>query len=264
MINWTVLLGILIPLIGTTIGAATVFFLRKNIGRNAQNLLLGLASGVMIAASVWSLLIPAIELSPAGALAWLPASVGFLSGIAFLIALDAIFPKIHKNLRFSNLGVSKQNFMLFFAITLHNIPEGMAVGVAFAGAISGSAELTFAGAYVLSIGIALQNFPEGAILSLPLKASGHSKKRSFLFGFVSGVVEPLAALITILLTSLITPLLPYLLAFAGGTMVYVVVTELIPEIHEGRRSFFGITGVAVGFVIMMILDVALSGNAPSA
>ena len=224
-----------------------------------QKVLLGFASGVMVAASVWSLLIPAMDMSASmGKLAFIPAAVGFMLGILFLLFLDRMVPHMHLDNKSegpkSNL---KKTTMLVLAVTMHNIPEGMAVGVLFAGLISGSQGVTFAGAIALSLGIAIQNFPEGAIISLPLKANGLSKNRSFLYGTLSGIVEPIGAGVTILLSSFVVPFLPYLLAFAAGAMIYVVVEELIPESQEGDHSNIGTIGVAIGFVIMMMLDVAL-------
>lgn len=255
-----ILFGILIPFVGTTLGAGCVFFLKDRINPLVQKGLLGFASGVMIAASVWSLLIPAIDMSEdMGKLSFIPAVIGFLLGIAFLLLMDQIVPHLHLGSDEPE-GLNstlKKNTMLVLAVTLHNIPEGMAIGVTFAGVLSGSSEITLAGALVLAVGIAIQNFPEGAIISLPLKSEGLSKKRSFLYGMASGIVEPIASLITILLTSIVTPILPYLLAFAAGAMVYVVIEELIPESAQGEHSNIGTIGFAVGFAIMMTLDVAL-------
>ena len=255
-------LGLLIPFIGTVAGAAMVFFLRRDMSQFMKKALLGFASGVMIAASVWSLLIPAIEMAreSSAKVVWLPAAVGFALGIAFLLALDHIIPHLHVDSD-SPEGIKKtkmtRGVMLILAVTLHNIPEGMAVGVVFAAVIGKSASVTFASAFALAIGIAIQNFPEGAIISMPLLSSGISKRRAFLYGVLSGVVEPLGALLTILLTGLITPILPYILAFAAGAMIYVVVEELIPDAHEGDHSDVGTIAVALGFLLMMILDVAL-------
>lgn len=252
--------GVAIPFIGTTLGAAMVFFMKGEMSARLQKLLLGFASGVMIAASVWSLLIPAIGMAEsAGAAAWLPALVGFLAGIGFLLLLDTIIPHLHLNSdspegRPSGLGKS---LMLVLAVTLHNIPEGMAVGVVLAGMRSGGAVITTAGAFALAVGIAIQNFPEGAIISMPLVGSGLSRGKAFCYGFLSGVVEPVGAIVTILLTALVTPILPYILAFAAGAMIYVVVEELIPEAQAGEHSNIGTIGVALGFALMMVLDVAL-------
>lgn len=214
----------------------------------------------MIAASVWSLIIPSIEMAEEkGAIAWIPAAIGFLLGIIFLLVLDSIIPHMHLESEKPE-GIKsklKKTTMLVLAVTLHNIPEGMAVGVLFAGAIIGNTGVTMAGALTLAIGIAIQNFPEGAIISMPLKSEGISKTKSFLYGALSGIVEPIAAVITILLTNFVVPILPYLLSFAAGAMIYVVVEELIPESQSGEHSNIGTIGVAIGFVIMMILDVAL-------
>lgn len=253
-------LGILLPFIGTTLGAGCVFFLKDQISPLIQKGLLGFASGVMIAASVWSLLIPAIDMSESmGKFSFIPAVVGFAIGIAFLLLMDKIIPHLHLSSDEPEGMKSslKKSTMLVLAVTLHNIPEGMAVGVVFAGVMTGSSNITIAGAFALAIGIAIQNFPEGAIISLPLKTEGKSKGKAFLYGTLSGIVEPIGALITILLTSYVVPLLPYLLSFAAGAMIYVVVEELIPEASEGEHSNIGTIGFAVGFLIMMTLDVAL-------
>lgn len=252
--------GVMIPFIGTTAGAACVFFLRNEIKPLLQKALLGFASGVMVAASVWSLLIPAMEMSAKmGRLAFIPAAAGLLLGVAFLLLMDRIVPHLHLGSEVSEgpKTTLKKTTMLVLAVTLHNIPEGMAVGVVLAGALMGESEVSMAGALVLSLGIAIQNFPEGAIISLPLRSEGESRRKAFLHGMLSGVVEPVAAVLTILLASLIEPVLPYLLAFAAGAMIYVVVEELIPEASEGEHSNIGTIGFAVGFVIMMMLDVAL-------
>ena len=254
------LAGLLIPFIGTTLGSAMVFFMKNSMHRGVEKLLLGFASGVMIAASVWSLLIPAIDMAKEqGQIAWLPAAAGFLGGMAFLLALDSLIPHLHLESAEpegmeSNL---KKTTMLVLAVTLHNIPEGMSVGVTFAGALVGDAGITMAGAFVLAVGIAIQNFPEGAIISMPLRSEGVSKGRAFLYGALSGIVEPIGAFITILLAEQIVSALPVFLAFAAGAMIYVVVEELIPESQAGGHSNIGTVGVAIGFVIMMILDVAL-------
>ncbi|MDR0874577.1 MAG: ZIP family metal transporter [Clostridiales Family XIII bacterium] len=255
-----VIIGVLIPFAGTVLGSAMVLVMRRNLGDQVQKLLLGFASGVMVAASVWSLLLPSLEQAKeAGGIAWLPASVGFLLGIAFLLALDSLIPHLHPNAeKPEGLHTKvKKNTMLMFAVTLHNIPEGMAVGVVFAGLLAGDAGITLSSALALSIGIAIQNFPEGAIVSMPMRSAGVSRGKAFLNGTLSGVVEPIAAVITILLTSIFVPILPYLLAFAAGAMIYVVVEELIPGLQEGEHSNIGVIGVALGFVLMMILDVAL-------
>ncbi|MBP0989982.1 MAG: ZIP family metal transporter [Clostridia bacterium] len=254
--------GIMIPFFGTLLGAAAVFFIKNNnMGDKLRKLLLGFASGVMIAASVWSLLIPSISMSAGyGSNAWIPATAGFLLGMGFLLLLDTVTPHIHINDsehqegKPSGLGKS---MMLILAVTLHNIPEGMAVGVAFAGVISGKADITMSGAIALAIGIAIQNFPEGAIISAPLLSSGLSKKKSFLYGAASGIVEPIGAVLTLLITSAVTSALPYILSFAAGAMIYVVVEELIPESRSENHSNAGNIGVAFGFALMMALDVAL-------
>lgn len=252
--------GLLIPFAGTTLGAAMVFFMRNKMNKMVEKLLLGFASGVMIAASIWSLILPAIEMSQEqGKIAWVPATIGFMFGIIFLLILDSVIPHLHLHNEKPE-GVKsklKNTTMLVLAVTLHNIPEGMAVGVTFAGALIGNAGITMAGAFALAIGIAIQNFPEGAIISMPLKAEGVSKPKAFILGTLSGIVEPIGAIITILLTKSIVPILPYVLAFAAGAMIYVVVEELIPESQDGEHSNIGTIGVAIGFVVMMILDVAL-------
>lgn len=254
------LFGILIPFLGTLLGSSTVFLMKNEMNKKVEKMLLGFASGVMIAASVWSLLIPSIEMvKEQGNIAWIPASIGFLLGMTFLLILDSIIPHMHLESEKPE-GIKsklKKTTMMIFAVTLHNIPEGMAVGVTFAGALSGNAGITMAGALTLAIGIAIQNFPEGAIISMPLKSEGMSKLKAFLYGTLSGIVEPMGAIITILITNFITPLLPYFLAFAAGAMIYVVVEELIPESQAGEHSNIGTIGVALGFAIMMILDVAL-------
>ncbi|MEF9938752.1 MAG: ZIP family metal transporter [Clostridium sp.] len=253
-------LGILIPFIGTTVGAACVFFLRKEINPVVQKTLLGFASGVMVAASVWSLLIPAMNMSEhMGKLAFVPAASGLLLGMAFLLLMDRIIPHLHLDHQDPEGPKSKlkKTTMLVLAVTLHNIPEGMAVGVVFAGVLAESSGITMAGAFALALGIAIQNFPEGAIISLPLRTEGATKKKAFILGTLSGIVEPIGAVLTILLYKTVVPLLPYLLAFAAGAMLYVVVEELIPESAEGEHSNMGTIGFAVGFVIMMVLDVAL-------
>ena len=258
--NLDVILGILLPFAGTTLGAAMVFFMRKEMNEKLQKGLLGFASGVMIAASVWSLLIPAIEMAEEGGqIAWIPAAAGFLLGIGFLLLLDTVTPHQHfQESEPEGIQASlRKTTMLMLAVTLHNIPEGMAVGVMFAGLLTANSGITLAGAFALSVGIAIQNFPEGAIISLPLKGEGMSSNRAFLYGTLSGVVEPVAALLTVLLYRVLAPVLPYLLAFAAGAMMYVVVEELIPETAEGEHSNIGTIGFAVGFALMMMLDVAL-------
>ena len=256
-----ILTGILIPFIGTTAGAACVFFLKDQIKPVIQKTLLGFASGVMVAASVWSLLIPAMDMSEGmGKLAFIPSAVGFLFGIAFLLLMATLLPHLHLNSDEPEGTKSslKKTTMLVLAVTLHNIPEGMAVGVVFAGLLAENSGITMAGAMALSIGIAIQNFPEGAIISLPLKSEGGSSRgKAFFLGMLSGIVEPVGAVLTIAMYRFIVPVLPYLLAFAAGAMIYVVVEELIPESAEGEHSNMGTIGFAAGFVIMMILDVAL-------
>ncbi|MBE6070541.1 MAG: ZIP family metal transporter [Clostridium butyricum] len=255
-----IMIGILIPLIGTILGAACVYFMKNKLNILVNKILLGFASGVMVAASVWSLLIPSIDMSEnMGKLSFIPAAIGFLIGIGFLLILDKVIPHFHLNADKPEGPKSslKKSTMLVFAVILHNIPEGMAVGVVFAGVMSGNSLITISGAFVLAIGIAIQNFPEGAIISLPLRSEGMSKNKAFAYGVLSGIVEPIGAVITIMLSKFIIPILPYLLSFAAGAMIYVVVEELIPETAEGEHSNIGTIGFAVGFVIMMILDVAL-------
>ena len=257
-----IILSAFIPFIGTTLGSAMVFFMKDKINDKIQKILIGFAAGVMIAASIWSLIMPAIEESEhLGNFSWVPAAIGFLLGMGFLLLLDSIVPHLHLNSDEPE-GVKpkksiKKTTMFIFAVTLHNIPEGMAVGVVLAGAYSGDIVLTMAGALVLSIGIAIQNFPEGAIISMPLKNEGFSKKKAFGYGVLSGVVEPIATLLTILLASFVTPILPYLLSFAAGAMIYVVVEELIPESQTGKHTNLATIAVAIGFTLMMILDIAL-------
>ena len=253
-------LGLLIPFIGTVLGASLVFLLKKDMSSGLQKALLGFASGVMIAASVWSLIIPAINMSESyNSFAFLPAAVGFLAGMGFLLVLDSVIPHLHVNseLPEGKNAKLKKSTMLVMAVTLHNIPEGMAVGVVFAGLLTEVSVVSVASAFALAIGIAIQNFPEGAIISMPLVANGISKRRAFAYGALSGIVEPISAAITILLTAFITPVLPYVLSFAAGAMIYVVVEELIPESQSGAHSNIGTIGVALGFTLMMILDVAL-------
>lgn len=261
--NSNVIIGALIPFVGTTLGAGCVFLLRGAMPDKVQKAMLGFASGVMIAASVWSLLIPAMNMAEGmGKFAFVPAAVGFLLGILFLLIMDKVIPHMHlgsdepEGVK-SNLGKST---MLMFAVTLHNVPEGAAVGIVLAGAIAtaneGGGLITLASALALSVGIAIQNFPEGAIISLPLKEE-LGKKKAFIYGALSGIVEPLAAFVAILLAAFVEPILPYMLAFAAGAMMYVVVEELIPESAEGKHSNIATVGFAIGFVLMMILDVAL-------
>ena len=252
--------GLAIPFLGTTLGSAMVFFMKNKINNKIEKLLLGFASGVMIAASIWSLLIPSIDMAEEqGVIAWIPATIGFLLGIFFLLILDTIIPHLHLNSNEPEGMKSKlkKTTMMVLAVTLHNIPEGMAVGVVFAGAVSGNTGITMAGAFALAIGIAIQNFPEGAIISMPLKSEGISKLKAFWYGTLSGIVEPIGAVLTIALTNLVVPILPYFLSFAAGAMIYVVVEERIPESQVGEHSNIGTIGVAIGFAIMMILDVAL-------
>ena len=235
-----------------------VFLMKNEINRKIEKFLLGFASGVMIAASVWSLLMPSIEMAEEqGVIAWMPASVGFIIGILFLLWIDYITTKIKEQKEENTQNSCKKKSMLFFAVTLHNIPEGMAVGVALAGAMLGNAGITMGAALALAMGIAIQNFPEGAIISMPLKNEGMSKLKSFWYGTLSGIVEPIASIITIALTNLVVPILPYFLSFAAGAMIYVVVEELIPEAQMGEHTDIGTIGVSIGFIIMMILDVAL-------
>ncbi len=256
-----VFVGLLIPFLGTTAGAACVFFMKKTLGDLVQRSLAGFAAGVMVAASIWSLLIPAIDQSAhLGKLSFLPVFAGFWCGILFLLALDHLIPHLHVGSEQaegpkSNLS---RTVMMVLAVTLHNIPEGMAVGVMYAGFLSDNPQITAASALALTLGIAIQNFPEGAIISLPLRAEGESKGRAFLGGVFSGVVEPIGAVLTILAAQLVIPALPYLLSFAAGAMLYVVVEELIPEMSQGRHSNLGTVFFAVGFSVMMVLDVALS------
>ena len=246
-----IILGILIPFIGTTLGSALVFFVKKNIDNRYQKFLLSFASGVMIAASIWSLLIPAINLSKN--IKWIPPSIGFILGVFFLLVIDKLISYFKTNKK----NKIKKRSMLFLAVTLHNIPEGMAVGVIFAGYLSGNSSVTLASCFALSLGIAIQNFPEGSIISLPLRLEGLSKKKAFLYGALSGIVEPLFSFLTILLTRFILPLMPYFLSFAAGCMIYVVVEELIPEAKENTNSSSGVIALSFGFIIMMILDMAL-------
>lgn len=254
------ILGLLLPLAGTSLGAAMVFFLKKNIPLLLNKALTGFAAGVMVAASVWSLLIPSIEMTGStGLMSILPAVVGFIIGIGFLLFLDSVVPHQHIDSDVSEGPKShlSRTSKLVFAVTLHNIPEGMAVGVALAAALEHNSFMPMSGALALAVGIAIQNFPEGAIVSMPLRKAGNSRRKSFLYGSLSGAVEPVGAIITILLASIVIPVLPYLLAFAAGAMMYVVVEELIPETQEGKHSNMGTIGFAVGFLLMMTLDVLL-------
>lgn len=252
-------LGVMIPFVGTSLGAACVFLLKHSIRPKVQKGLLGFAAGVMVAASVWSLLIPAMDMSShMEKLAFLPAAVGFLIGIGFLLAMDKLVPHLHmdKNEPEGPHAGWKKSTMMMLAVTIHNIPEGASVGIVLAAAASSQTMITAASAMVLSIGIAVQNFPEGAIISLPMKEEA-GKKKAFLYGVLSGVVEPIAAVATIFLSAYIEGILPYMLAFAAGAMIYVVVEELVPEAAVGEQSDIGTIGFAVGFVLMMIMDVAL-------
>ena len=254
------LYGIMIPFLGTSLGAACVFFMKKSMGDILQKILTGFAAGVMVAASVWSLLIPSLEQAESlGKWSFVPAVTGFWLGILFLLVLDHVIPHLHMGSNEAEGPKSKlqKTTMLVLAVTLHNIPEGMAVGVVFAGFLAGNESITAMGALALALGIAIQNFPEGAIISMPLKAEGMSKGKAFLNGVVSGIVEPVGALLTILAAGIVIPVLPYLLSFAAGAMIYVVVEELIPEMSEGHHSNIGTVFFALGFSVMMILDVAL-------
>ena len=256
MIFWS----LLTPFFGTALGAACVFFLKKGLGDRVQRGLTGFASGVMVAASIWSLLIPAME-QPAGVGGWafLPAVTGFWAGILFLLGLDHLIPHLHQRSQQAE-GPRTQlqrSTMMVLAVPLHNIPEGMAVGVVYAGLLSGEGQITMMAALALSLGIAIQNFPEGAIISMPLRSEGMGKAKAFAGGVLSGVVEPVGALLTILAAGLVVPALPYLLSFAAGAMLYVVVEELIPEMSQGEHSNVGTLAFALGFTLMMALDVAL-------
>ena len=253
-------LGILIPFLGTTLGSACVFFMKKSLSDLVRRSLAGFAAGVMVAASIWSLLIPAIEQSEnMGKLSFLPAFIGFWVGVLFLLLLDRLIPHLHVGSEQAEGPKSKlgRTTMMVLAVTLHNIPEGMAVGVVYAGFLAGNTQITAASALALSLGIAIQNFPEGAIISMPLRAERVRKGRAFLGGVLSGVVEPIGAVLTLLAAQFVIPALPYLLSFAAGAMLYVVVEELIPEMSQGRHSNLGTVFFAVGFSVMMVLDVAL-------
>ena len=244
--------GIFIPFIGTSLGSSLVFFLKKGMNEKFQKIIVGFASGVMIAASIWSLIIPAVEMAEQqNRIPWIPASVGVIAGILFLILVNKIAQKIEEKEEGKKLN------MLTFSVTLHNIPEGMAVGVCFAGFLAGTSGISLIEAIILAMGIAIQNIPEGAIISLPLNLEGKNKKKAFLTGVLSGIVEPISALITILLINAVVPILPYLLSFAAGAMIYVVVEELVPEMHSGKKSVLGMIGVTMGFVMMMALDIPL-------
>lgn len=260
MTTLQIALILLIPLCGTVLGSASALLLGEKTASKMQNTLLGFASGVMVAAAVWSLLMPAIEFTEqGGGIGWIPAAVGFLCGMGFMLLLDQFTPHLHIDSTTpeglpSSLGRST---MLMLAVTLHNIPEGMAVGVVVAGSLTGQADLGVAAAVALAMGMALQNIPEGAIISLPIRAQGGSRLKSFGFGALSGIVEPISAVVTILLVEYLVGVFPYLLAAAAGAMVYVVVEELIPEAHQGKHSNIPTIGFAAGFVIMMVLDTAL-------
>lgn len=244
--------GIMIPFIGTGLGSSLVFFLKQKLNEKVQKMIVGFAAGVMIAASVWSLILPAVEMAEnQGTIAWIPAATGFTIGVGFLLITNYLAEKIEKKQNGKKLN------MLLFSVTLHNIPEGMAVGVCFAGFLAGNAGIDLLEAMLLAIGIAIQNIPEGAIISIPLKMNGQKKKKSFICGVLSGIVEPISAFATILLLNIIVPILPYLLSFAAGAMIYVVIEELVPEIHTGNTSKLGIVGVTIGFIVMMVLDIAL-------
>ena len=252
--------GILIPFLGTSLGAGCVFFLKNSLRDGIQRALTGFAAGVMVAASVWSLLIPAMEqAADLGRLAFFPAAAGFWLGVLFLLLLDHLIPHLHQNSLQAEGPKSRlqRTTMMVLAVTLHNIPEGMAVGVVYAGYLAGTTQITAAGALALSLGIAIQNFPEGAIISMPLRAEGMKKGRAFWGGVLSGIVEPIGAVLTILAAGIVVPALPYLLSFAAGAMLYVVVEELIPEMSQGQHSNVGTVFFAVGFSVMMVLDVAL-------
>ena len=252
--------GILIPFLGTSLGAGCVFFLKNSLRDGIQRALTGFAAGVMVAASVWSLLIPAMEqAADLGRLAFFPAAVGFWLGILFLLLLDHLIPHLHQNSLQAEGPKSQlqRTTMMVLAVTLHNIPEGMAVGVVYAGYLAGTAQITAAGALALSLGIAIQNFPEGAIISMPLRAAGMKRSKAFVYGVLSGVVEPIGAMLTVFASGFFVPIMPYLLSFAAGAMIYVVVEELIPEMSEGAHSNTGTIAFAMGFVAMMTLDTAL-------
>ena len=256
----TIAMGLLIPFIGTTAGSACVFFLRNELKIGVQRALTGFAAGVMVAASIWSLIVPAIDQSSdMGNMAFLPAFIGFWFGILFLLFLDHVIPHLHLGIEQAEGPKSQltRTVMLVLAVTLHNIPEGMAVGVVYAGLLNGSGNITAGAALALALGIAIQNFPEGAIISMPLYAEGKSKPRSFILGTLSGAVEPVFGALTVIVAGLVVPVMPYLLSFAAGAMLYVVVEELIPEMSAGEHSNIGVIAFAVGFSLMMALDVAL-------
>lgn len=258
--NVEVVKGLLIPFLGTSLGSACVFFMKKDLSRSLQRALTGFAAGVMVAASVWSLLIPSMEQSKGmGKWAFVPAAAGFLIGVLFLLVLDHVIPHLHMNSKVAE-GPRKdfaRTSMMVLAVTLHNIPEGMAVGVVFAGLIHGNGVISSGGALALALGIAIQNFPEGAIISMPLHSEGKSRSGAFSLGVLSGIVEPIGAALTILFAGIVIPALPYMLSFAAGAMIYVVVEELIPEMSEGEHSDIGVIMLSIGFALMMVLDVAL-------
>ncbi len=260
MISFNILCGLIIPFFGTAIGSGCVFFMKNKLNEKIQRALMGFAAGVMVAASVWSLLLPSMELSEKmGKLSFIPAVVGFWLGIIFLLILDNLIPHLHMFANKAEGPRSKlaKTTMLVLAVTLHNIPEGMAVGVVYAGLLNGTNGITAGSAAALALGIAIQNFPEGAIISMPVKSEGETKKKAFLYGVLSGAVEPLGAILTIFATNLILPALPYLLSFAAGAMLYVVVEELIPEMSTGEHTNIGALTFSTGFTLMMMLDVAL-------
>lgn len=255
-----IILAVMIPFIGTTVGSACVFFLKGEIGNKLQKVLMGFAAGVMVAASVWSLLIPAMDMSAhMGKLSFLPAMIGFLLGMGFLLVMDSVVPHLHlgSDEPEGKKSKLKRTTMLLFAVAIHNFPEGAACGAILAGVLTGETDVTMAGAIALSLGIAIQNVPEGAIISLPLRSEGVKKWKAFGYGALSGIVEPIGAVLAIMLASLVTPILPYMLSFAAGAMIYVVVEELIPETSEGAHSNLGTIAFAIGFALMMMLDVAL-------
>lgn len=256
----SIIIGLLIPFIGTIIGAAFVFLIKKEVPELLQKGLLGFASGVMVAASIWSLIIPSIDMvADKGGWSVFPASVGFLCGIFFLLVIDEITPHLHlgNDTPEGPRSHLSRSAMLVLAVTIHNLPEGMAVGVVYAGAEQGANGISIASALAVSIGIAIQNIPEGAIVSLPMKSEGHSSLRAFIIGSLSGIVEPIGGFLIIILASILTPILPYLLSFAAGAMLYVVIEELIPESSKGKHTNISTLGFAFGFVLMMILDVVM-------
>ena len=258
--NQSILIGLTVPFVGTTLGSACVFLMKNKMNRQIERALTGFASGVMVAASIWSLLVPAMDQTEnLGRLAFAPAFIGFWAGILFLLLLDSVIPHLHMNTDKAEGLKSKlaRTTMMVLAVTLHNIPEGMAVGVVYAAFKSGESNISAGAAFALSLGIAIQNFPEGAIISMPLAAEGKSKKKAFVYGVLSGAVEPIFGLLTILAVGLVVPAMPYLLSFAAGAMLYVVVEELIPEMSEGEHSNIGVVMFSVGFTLMMALDVAL-------